>query len=159
VARNDIFIDSPVSVVFEVLSDPRAYGRWVVGSREIRKADDHWPVAGAAIAHTVGKPPLLIKDETEVVHARPPVRLALLAKARPLPSAQITLDLQPEGSGTRVTMVEDISSRALNTLGGPILHAAVRWRNREALRRLKALAEGSEPRPAGALPRRAKPST
>ena len=28
--------------VFELLSDPRTYGYWVVGSREIRAADPNW---------------------------------------------------------------------------------------------------------------------
>ena len=38
-ARNEIFIGAPPAAVFGVLADPRSYGEWVVGSREIRAAD------------------------------------------------------------------------------------------------------------------------
>jgi uncharacterized protein YndB with AHSA1/START domain len=150
-ARNEIFISAPVEDVFELLADPRAYATWVVGSREVRAADGHWPAQGARLAHTIGIPPLLIKDDTMVVDARPPVRLQLRARARPLPSARITLDLQPEGDGTRLTMIEDLESAILNLAAGPLGHIAIRLRNHEALRRLKSMAEGGMPRPRGPL--------
>ena len=132
-ARNEIFISAPVEDVFELLADPRAYARWVVGSREIRAADRQWPAPGARFAHTIGIPPVLIKDDTMVVDARPPVRLQLRAQARPLPSARITLDLQPDGDGTRLTMIEDLENVILNLAAGPLGHIAIRLRNREAL--------------------------
>ena len=140
-ARTEIFVDASPNDVFEVLSDAERYASWVVGAREIRAVSSNWPAPGAAFAHTVGRPPLAIADETVVLHARPPVRLQLSARARPLPSARITFDLQPDGHGTRVTMVEDAASAALNVLAGPLIHAAIRARNRESLRRLKALVE------------------
>jgi uncharacterized protein YndB with AHSA1/START domain len=140
--------------VFEVLADPRTYAQWVVGSHEIRAADSDWPAPGAAFDHTVGRPPLRIKDHTAVVAATPPVMLELRARARPLPTARITLHLQPERHGTRVTMIEDPASRLLTLLAGPVTHLSIRLRNRESLRRLKAIAEGRVPRPAGALPPR-----
>ena len=153
-ARNEVFISARPDAVFEVLGDPRTYGEWVFGSREIRAADEHWPAPGAAFDHSVGKAPVVIRDDTTVVRALPPVMLELRARARPLPTARITLHLQPDGDGTRVTMIEEPASRLLNLVGGPALHAVIRRRNRESLRRLKALAEGTAPRPAGALPRR-----
>ncbi|HJS93677.1 MAG TPA: SRPBCC family protein [Solirubrobacteraceae bacterium] len=153
-ARNDIFISAPVEDVFELLADPRAYATWVVGSREIRAADRHWPAPGARLGHTIGIPPVLIKDETMVIQARPPVRLQLRARARPLPSARITLDLQPERDGTRLTMVEDLENVFLNVAAGPLGHIAIRLRNREALRRLKSMAEGMMSRPRGGFPTR-----
>ena len=142
-----------------MLSDPRTYAKWVVGSHEIRAADRGWPAAGSAFDHSVGSPPLLIKDHTAVVKARPPVMLELRARARPLPTARITLHLRGErGGGTRVTMIEDPANPVLNLLAGPLGHTAIRLRNREALRRLKALAEGTVPRPAGTLPEREQKS-
>jgi uncharacterized protein YndB with AHSA1/START domain len=152
-ARNETFVAAPPEAVFELLADPRTYGYWVVGSHEIRAADKGWPADGAAFHHTVGKPPLRLKDETVVVHAREPVMIELRAKARPLPTARVTLHLQPEGDGTRVTIVEDPANPLLNLLAGPFGHLAIRLRNRESLRRLKALAEGTAPRPRGRLPR------
>jgi len=153
-ARNEISIAVPPEEVFAVLADARAYGAWVVGSREIRAADESWPGPGSALDHSVGKPPLVIKDDTTVLDSRPPVMLELRARARPLPSARVTVQLQPYGRGTRVTMIEEPTSRTLNRVGGPVLHALIRLRNRESLRRLKRLAEGTEPRPSGVLPTR-----
>ena len=157
-ARNEIFVGAPPSAVFDVLSDPRTYANWVVGSREIRAADKAWPAPGTAFDHTVGKPPLLIKDDTRVVQSLSPVMIELLARARPLPTARVKLNLQAERGGTRVTMIEDTANRLLNLLMGPLFHAAVRVRNRESLRRLKALAEGTVPRPRGKLPPRRESS-
>jgi hypothetical protein len=80
--------------------------------------------------------------------------LELRARARPLPTARITLHLRPDGDGTWVTMIEESTNRLANRLGGRLLDRAIGLRNRESLRRLKALAEGTAPRPDGALPRR-----
>lgn len=153
-ARNEVFVAVPPDAVFDVLGDARTYADWVVGSRRIRAADRGWPAPGTGFDHTVGTPPLTIDDETVVTGAREPTLLELVARARPLPSAHITLHLRPEGTGTRVTMIEDFASPPVNLLAGPLTHAAMRLRNREALRRLKGLAEGTRPRPGGALPPR-----
>lgn len=155
-ARNSVSIASPPETVFELLADPRTYGKWVVGSREIQAADGDWPAPGSGFDHAVGFPPLDINDETVVLGASEPSRLVLKAKARPLPSAHIRIELQPDGNGTRLTMVENFNNGLLNLLAGPVTHLAIRVRNREALRRLKALAEGSTPRPRGALNPRQK---
>ena len=157
-ARNEIHIDAPPEAVFDVLADPRTYSEWVVGSREVRAADEHWPAPGSAFDHSVGALPLVINDHTAVVAARPPVMLELRARARPLPTARITIHLQPDGDGTRVTMIEDPANPVLNLLAGPLGHTAIRLRNSESLRRLRALAEGATPRPAGMLPGRANGS-
>ncbi|MBV9310581.1 MAG: SRPBCC family protein [Solirubrobacterales bacterium] len=144
-ARNSAFISAPPEAVFDVLANPRSYGEWVVGSRKIRAADEHWPAPGARFDHTVGLPLLQINDQTLVLDASPPNRLELKAKARPLPSAHITIELQPEGNGTRLTMVENISNSWLNLLAGPVTHIGIRLRNHEALRRLRLLAERGDP--------------
>ena len=158
VARNDTFISTPPHEVFELLSDPRTYGHWVAGSREIRAADPAWPAVGTAFDHTVGMRFLRIKDHTSVLAARPPVMLQLCARARPLPDARVTMHLQPEGAGTRVTMIEAPANRLLSLLAGPIGHALIKLRNVESLKRLKELAEGTARRPAGSLPARSAAS-
>jgi uncharacterized protein YndB with AHSA1/START domain len=156
VARNEISIEAPREAVFDVLADPRSYCAWVVGSREIRAADRNWPAAGTGFDHSVGLPPLLIKDETTVLRSRPPELLELRAKARPFPSAHVTLELRRERGGTRVTMIEDPALPLLRLLAGPLGHAAIRFRNAESLRRLKALVEEPGKRPGGRLPQRSK---
>jgi hypothetical protein len=153
-ASTEIFVNARPDAVFDVLGDARTYAEWVVGSREVRAADENWPAPGSALDHSIGKAPIVIRDDTTVVDARPPVLLELRARARPLPTARIILRLRSEGDGTWVTMLEEPTNRLMNRLGGRLLHAAIGLRNRESLRRLKALAEGTAPRPDGVLPRR-----
>jgi uncharacterized protein YndB with AHSA1/START domain len=154
VARNEIFISVPPGKVFEVLSDPRAYGRWVPGTRMIRAADRDWPAEGAALDHSVGPRRGGISDHTSVRAVLAPVMIELQANARPFATAKILIQLQPEGNGTRVILIEEPAIKALSLLIGPVGHGLLRLRNADALRRLKELAEGSAPRPSGKRPER-----
>jgi len=153
-AHNEIQIGVPPAEVFAVVSDPRSYARWVVGSREIRRADPGWPKVGTAFDHRVGLWPFTLADYSEVVECEPPRLLKLLVKARPFSRAYVTLNLRPSYSGTQLTMNEfaaDARSRLfINRLTDPLL----RFRNSVSLRRLKALSEGKEPIPDGYLPSR-----
>jgi uncharacterized protein YndB with AHSA1/START domain len=155
VARNEIFIAASPQKVFELLSDPRTYAYWVVGSREIRAADPNWPEPDTAFDHSVGVPPFVIHDDTKVVSTLAPVMLELRANGGPLGSARIIFQLQPEGNGTRVTMVEDPLERWRAIALGLPGHFLIKARNTESLRRLKQLGEGTVPRPQGPLPSRA----
>ena len=153
-ARNEIFIAAPPRKVFELLSDPATYSYWVVGTREIRGADRAWPERGAAFDHSVGMTPLVIDDHTSVTSVLAPVMLELRANAGPLGAAKISFHLQPEGNGTRVTMIEDPLERWRAVALGPLGHYLVKARNAESLRRLKQLGEGTAPRPGGHVPAR-----
>jgi len=149
VARNEAFISAAPQEVYELLSDPATYADWVVGAQRIRDYDKSWPRPGAALYHSVGAGPLVLSDQTDVLDSEPPVMLKLRAKARPLPSADITFHLQPEGDGTRLTMIESPTTAALSLLAGPIGHGVLMLRNRETPRRLTEIAEGARPRPSG----------
>lgn len=140
-ARTEIFIGAPPERVYEMLSAPASYSEWVVGTQAILAADPDWPQPGSGFAHAIGTGPLRISDRTRVVDAEPPVMLKLRACARPLPSADVTLLLQPEADGTRLTMLESPSSGLLSLLAGPLGHWVLGLRNRESLRRLKELVE------------------
>lgn len=72
--------------------------------------------------------------------------LRLLAHARPLGSAVVTLRLEPRRFGTQVTMIEDPAGWTTPLWVLPSTHVFGRLRNFESLRRLKALAEGRGPR-------------
>lgn len=154
-ARNEIFIAAAPQKVFELLSDPRTYSYWVVGSREIRAADPDWPEPNTAFDHSVGVPPFVINDDTRVLSALAPVMLELRANGGPLGSARITFQLQPEGNGTRVMMIEDPLERWRAIALGLPGHFLIKARNAESLRRLKGLGEGTAARPSGALAPRA----
>ena len=142
-ARNRAHIGVPPAAVWDVLSDPESYGEWVVGSRDIRDADPGWPEPGSAFYHSLGVGPFTIRDNTLSLGAQPPRRLLLQANSRPLGAARVEILLEPDGSGTRVTMVEDPAGRVAWLRFSPLVHALVRLRNAEALRRLKRLAEGA----------------
>ena len=61
-ARNETHIAAAPDAVFSVLSDPDAYGDWVVGSRRIRDADADFPAVGSKFHHQVGVPPFLLDN-------------------------------------------------------------------------------------------------
>ena len=147
VARNTTHIDAPPERVFEVLSDAESYGYWVVGSKRIRDAEPAFPATGSKFHHVVGFGPIEVADHTEVLESAPPHRLKLKAKARPLGTAHVTLQIEPEGGGSRVTMVEDAGDALTALVFNPLTHLLVRGRNAESLDRLRELAEGNGEHP------------
>lgn len=144
-ASNEIMVSATPEAVFAVLADGRSYGHWVVGSSEIRDVDPGFPAIGTAFHHKVGIGPLKVADHTRVEACDRPHRLKLRAKARPLGTAVVTLELTPAPQGTRVVMTEDAGDRLTSLVFHPLTHLLVRGRNVESLRRLKALAEGDGP--------------
>ena len=138
-ARNEVFIDAPVHAVFDVLADADAYREWVPGTRDTSAEPGAFPAEGESFAYSAGPPLLGIGDRTTVVAALPPVMLELRIRATPLISGRATFYLQPQGTGTRLTLIEEPTSRALRVLIGPAGHALIRLRNVEALRRLRTL--------------------
>ncbi|MBJ7330937.1 MAG: SRPBCC family protein [Solirubrobacteraceae bacterium] len=146
-AQNETIIDVEPQRVWDVLADGRNYGYWVVGSSEIRDVDNDWPAVGSRFHHKVGWGPLKVADHTRVDESRAPIRLKLRAKARPLGTAEVTMQLHPHARGTRVVMTEDAGDRLTALVFNPLTHLLVRGRNVESLRRLKELAEGRGPSP------------
>jgi uncharacterized protein YndB with AHSA1/START domain len=53
-ARNEISIAAAPERVFEVLSDPAAYARWVPGTRSVRDAAADWPADGSWFEYIAG---------------------------------------------------------------------------------------------------------
>lgn len=146
-ARNEIVIAAPPEDVFGVLADGRNYGHWVVGSSEIRDVEPGFPAVGSRFHHKVGWGPLKVSDHTEVLESEPPRLLKLKAKARPLGTALVTIELERDELGTRATMIEDAGDTLTAFIFNPLTHLLVRGRNAESLRRLKELAEGRGPSP------------
>jgi uncharacterized protein YndB with AHSA1/START domain len=141
---------------FEVLSDPRSYEYWVVGSREVRKADPSWPAAGTKFDHTAGVLPLKTMDHTVVEAVEPERMLRLRARARPFGTAMVTLTLSEEGTGTRVKLDEVPADRLSKLFYNPLLDRLVHFRNEISIKRLKRLAEGTHPIPSHPLPARSE---
>lgn len=143
-ANNRVHIDAPPEDVFAVLSVPENYPKWVVGAAGIRDEDEDFPAVGSRFHHKVGSWPVGVKDHTEVLEVEAPRRLVLKAKARPLGTATIALDMHESAGGTEVRM-EEVPGDRLTSLfvGNPVADTALRIRNAEALSRLKRLIEGT----------------
>jgi uncharacterized protein YndB with AHSA1/START domain len=140
-SRNVAHFSAPPERVFAVLSDPESYDDWVVGAKDIRGADPGFPAPGTRFHHRVGFGPVTVNDHTLVVESAPPHRLVLRARARPLGTAKVVMDIQPEGAGSRVTMIEDPADPLTKFVFNPLTHMLVRGRNAESLRRLQELVE------------------
>jgi len=131
----------PPEAVWEVLASPEEYGYWVVGSKLIRDADPGWPAPGTRFHHTVGVGPIKVSDHTESLESRAPELLRIRAKARPLGTATVAMELLRRASGTLVRMTEtpDGLSRVLAL--NPLVHVLIKARNSESLMRLEELAQ------------------
>ncbi|MFL5901828.1 MAG: SDR family NAD(P)-dependent oxidoreductase [Solirubrobacterales bacterium] len=151
-SRNRVHIEAPREEVFAVLADADRYPDWVVGAAAVEEQDDEFPAVGSRFHHRVGLRPFALSDHTEVVDVDPPRRIALKAKARPLGTADIVIELDERAGGTDVLMRESPGDRLTAFLAGNrVADTALRLRNAEALSRLKRTVEK---RPLGAPLRR-----
>ena len=123
--------------IWAVLGDAMSYDRWVVGAKDIRTADGTWPEPGSTLDHTVGVGPMQLKDNTKVLESEASRRIVMEARGRPLGIARIEIRLEPEGSGTKVTMIEDAVRPAPVKAMNPALNPLIHSRNVETLRRLE----------------------
>ncbi len=89
----------------------------------------------------MGIGPFKVNDHTKSERMESPRLLELRAKARPLGTAKVRLELEREGAGTRVRMYEDAADILTAIVFNPLTHLLVRGRNEESLRRLAELAE------------------
>jgi uncharacterized protein YndB with AHSA1/START domain len=139
-ATNERFMPVPAQAIWDALADAGGFGYWVVGSSEIRDADPTWPAPGSRFHHTIGVGPLRIRDHTESLEARRPTLLRMRAKARPLGTAKVTLEMTPQDGGTRVRMIENPDGLTSFLTFNPLLQLLARGRNAESLMRLEELA-------------------
>lgn len=139
-AVDEITVNAPPERVFAVLSDRTQYQNWVVGTETTMEAEGDWPEVGSTLRYTVAGP-LKLSNRTVVEAIDEPHHLELRAKAGPLPDAAITIDLVPEGAGTRIRMHERPANGLVNVVAGPVGHFAISRRNQEALDRLRCLVE------------------
>jgi uncharacterized protein YndB with AHSA1/START domain len=140
-ARNVTWVDAPPEAVWDVLCDPFAYPGWVVGSQRTIEADPQWPQPESAFRVRVGVGPLTHEDLTHSRRVEPGRRIVLDAAGGPHSGARVDIRLEPSDRGTKVTLIEDPAGFAAPLRYVPGVHAAIRLRNLESLRRLKRIAE------------------
>ncbi|MDF3312012.1 SRPBCC family protein [Rhodococcus sp. T2V] len=127
--------------VWSVLSDGWMYPVWVVGAARMRAVDDDWPAVGSRLHHSVGLWPALLNDNTEVLSAVTERELRLLARALPASQAEVTVLLEPRGTGCHLEMSEIVAHPPFNRIPRKVHDTLVYPRNRECLRRLTLIAE------------------
>jgi uncharacterized protein YndB with AHSA1/START domain len=140
VATNHRFMPVPPEAVWDALADAHGYGYWVVGSRVIRCADPEWPAPGSKLHHTIGVGPFRVEDHTESLEADRPHRLRVRARARPLGTARVTMEMTPRHGGTIVRMTENPDGATAVLSLNPLIHLLTILRNTESLMRLEELA-------------------
>lgn len=113
-----------------------------MGAAAVVEHDPEFPAPGSRFRHKVGLRPIALSDHTEVVDVDPPRRIALKAKARPLGTADIVLELEERAGGTDVLIEETPGDRMTEALvGNEVADAVLRVRNAKALARLKRAVE------------------
>ena len=139
-ATNERFMPVPPQAVWDALADPGGYGFWVVGSKAIRDADSTWPAPGSRFHHTIAVGPFTVNDHTQSLDAEAPRLLRIRAKARPLGTARVTMELTPKDGGTLVRMTERPDGPTAILALNPLMHLFTKTRNAESLMRLEELA-------------------
>lgn len=145
-AINRITTEASPETVFAILADPSCYAEWVVGSSELRRADENWPHEGATFHHTQFLPRVGLKDTTSVLECEPPHRIRLCVRARPLVIAEVELRLRASREGgAEIEMMEEPVGAFVGKFDNPLFQWSLKLRNTESLRRLKKLAEERQP--------------
>ncbi|HVV20407.1 MAG TPA: SRPBCC family protein [Pseudonocardiaceae bacterium] len=142
----NVLVDRRPEHVWDVLSDGGAYAEWVVGTRRIRRVDDHWPEEGSQIHFTVQLGPVSIDDVTTVRLVEPGHRLELEAAAGWLGTARVSIALLPWGGSQTLVILDE------HPLTGPgarwhsvALDALLRLRNQRMVRGLADLVHRRHP--------------
>jgi len=128
--------------VWSVLADGWLYALFVVGAARMRDVDAGWPAVGTRLHHSVGTWPLLIDDTTEVLEVEENKRILLLARGWPAGQAHVEITLEPRGTDTVVTIVEQATSGPGALIPKAVQDPQLHVRNIEALRRLAFVVEG-----------------
>jgi hypothetical protein len=140
-AHTEKLVHAPVEAVFAVLSDPRTYERFVVGSKRVRHFDPDWPDVDAAFHHTVGIGPLALRDKTVVHQCEPPTRLVVWPYIRPFVVTETVFALEPRGDDTLLRLDEYAVEGPLSHVWAGPLDGLMGLRNIVVARRLAELAE------------------
>ena len=146
-ARVEHLINAAPEQIFAVLADGWTYSDWVVGTAHIRDVDPDWPAPGTQLHHKAGPWPFSVRDTTVSLDCQPPRLLLVAPKLWPLGAARVTFELVALGpTTTRVAMTEEFAEGPLHLVRTVIENVALRWRNKESLRRLGDLATRRVPK-------------
>ena len=138
-------LPAPPDEAFRLLEDPASFEDLVAGARRIRRFDPRWPEPGTLIHHTVGIPPVLVRDQTGVVEIERPRRLLLDAHLWPFGTLTVEFVLEPHPEGTRLAVRETPQRGPLSWPGvNRVTEVGVMLRNKEICRRYRRLVEARQ---------------
>ena len=138
--RHHLIRTSPQSV-WAVLEDGTRYAEWVVGTSSSKPVHGRWPQLGSAIGYEVRLGPLRLTNETVVRRCVPGETLELEAKAGPLGTARIAIELRPWGDHCLVVVDEHPLRGAGGTVHNVAVEALIQIRHRAMLARLAKICE------------------
>ncbi|MFF1273224.1 SRPBCC family protein [Streptomyces marokkonensis] len=138
--RHRLIKASPRSV-WTVLEDGTRYAEWVVGTSSSEPVRGHWPELGSAIAYEVRFGPVRLSNETVVRRCAPGEALELEAKAGPLGTARIALEVRPWGDHCLVIVDEHPLRGAGGKLHNVAVEGLIQVRHRAMLARLARICE------------------
>ncbi|MBV2354066.1 SRPBCC family protein [Streptomyces sp. J2-1] len=127
--------------VWEVLSDPRRYADWVVGTAKSRPRAGQWPQKGASLAYEIRLGPLRVANETVVRRFREGSVLELEAHAGALGTARISIEVREWGEHSLVIVDEHPLRGAGGALHNVGFEALIQLRHRAMLARLAEVCE------------------
>jgi uncharacterized protein YndB with AHSA1/START domain len=136
-SRNQIRIDAPPEAVFEVLDDPYAYPRWVIGSRRIRAVDDTWPAVGSRFHHALGTAAGELHDSSKILQREWPHLMSLEVRFRPTGVARVDIRVEPDGPGSVVTLEETPTDGPIARVPRILTDPILALRNALSLQRLR----------------------
>jgi uncharacterized protein YndB with AHSA1/START domain len=134
-------VEATPEQVWSVLQDGWAYPSWVVGASRMRAVDAQFPAPGSKLHHSAGIWPAVVNDETTVLESESPRRLRLQAKGWPAGEATVELRIEPRGTGSRLTIIEDVTRGPSRFVPAAVRQPVIALRNTETLRRLAYMAE------------------
>jgi hypothetical protein len=127
------------SDLYTVLVEPETYPSWLVGAKKIRTVDPTWPAIGSEFHHVVGFGPLAIPDRTTSVGYELDRVLELIVRVRPVLEARVRFEVEPVGTGSRLTMTETpIGPFAFLA---PVAEPLIKARNDRSLERLSGVVD------------------
>ncbi|MER6408438.1 SRPBCC family protein [Streptomyces viridosporus] len=138
--RNHLIRTSP-QTVWSVLEDGSRYAQWVVGTSSSEPVRGQWPQVGSAIRYEVRFGPLSLTNETVVRRCETGKDLELEAKAGPLGSARIAIEVKPWGDHCLVVVDEHPLRGVGGLMHNMAVEALLQVRHRAMLARLAKLCE------------------
>ncbi|WP_394428305.1 SRPBCC family protein [Streptomyces sp. SGAir0957] len=146
-ARRQRVIKATPAAVWAVLADGTKYADWVVGTASSEPVRGQWPEVGASLRYEVQLGPVHLTNETVVRYCEEGALLELEAKAGPLGTARISLQLRPWGEDCLVMVDEHPLAGAAGALHNFGVEAVIQLRHRAMLARLAQVCEEEQAHP------------